>query len=183
MKPRVSAFIATSLDGFIARSDGSIDWLTRANAVLRGEEDSGYHEFMATVDAVVMGRNTFEQVMQFNSWPYDKKRVVVLSRQPLHFPESLSSNVLHSSDSPQTLVEHFASANVRHLYVDGGKTIQSFLNAKVVTDLTITLIPVILGQGRALFGPLESDVPLIHTETRTFSFGFVQLRYNITPAQ
>jgi dihydrofolate reductase len=183
LKPRISAFVATSLDGFIARSNGSIDWLIKANTLLPAEEDCGYREFMTTIDTVVMGRNTFDQIMTFESWPYETQRVVVMSHHPLLLPDSLSGKAVPFPGSPAALIERLASEGIRHIYVDRGKTIQSFLNAMLVNDITITLIPVILGQGKTLFGPAENDIPLIHLETRIFNFGFVQLKYRVTPKQ
>jgi len=175
--------VATSLDGFIARENGNIDWLIAANTLMPEGEDCGYREFMSTVDAIVMGRNTFDQIATFDLWPYKSKKVIVMSHRALTVPDALAGNLSHSSDSPISLVERLASEEVRHLYVDGGKTIQSFLNAKLITDITITLIPIILGRGIPLFGPTKRDIPLIHVETRAFNFGFVQLKYRMKPMQ
>lgn len=179
MSARASAFIATSLDGFIARPDGSIDWLNDANAVVPGGEDCGYSEFINSVDVVVMGRNTFETVLTFGAWPYGDKRVVVLSSKPLSIPVGLCNTVSASSESPDVLVARLSAEGARRLYVDGGITIQRFLAAGLIDDLTVTLIPVILGQGRPLFGPTENDIPLVHVATRTFEFGFVQIEYAV----
>jgi dihydrofolate reductase len=183
LKLKVSAFVAASLDGFIARKNGSIDWLIAANTLMPEGEDCGYREFLSNIQAIVMGRNTFDQIADFNPWPYESKRVIVMSHRALTIPYALAGKFSHSSDSPISLVERLASEGVRHIYVDGGKTIQSFLNANIVTDITITLIPIILGQGIPLFGPTEGDIPLIHVETRAFNFGFVQLKYRMKPMQ
>jgi dihydrofolate reductase len=179
MTVRASVFIATSLDGFIARPDGNIDWLNDANSVVPSGEDCGYNEFMKSVDVLVMGRNTFELVLTFDAWPYEGKRVVVLSSKPLIVPSRLSDMVSASSESPDVLVSRLSSEGVQGLYVDGGITIQRFLAAGLIDDITITLIPVILGQGRPLFGPLEKDIPLVHEATKAFEFGFVQVKYRI----
>ena len=170
-------FIATSLDGFIARPDGSIDWLNDANTVVPSGEDCGYKEFMKSVDVLVMGRNTFEQVLTFEAWPYEDKRVVVLSSKPLTVPVGLPNTVSASSEAPDILVERLFLEGAQRLYVDGGITIQRFLAAGLIDDITITLIPVILGQGRSLFGPIENDIPLVHVATKAFEFGFVQIKY------
>lgn len=177
MRAKASVFIATSLDGFIARPDGSIDWLNDANAVVPSSEDCGYNEFMQSVDVLVMGRNTFELALTFDPWPYAGKKVVVLSSRPLTIPASLPNTVCASCESPDVLVERLSAEGTRHLYVDGGITIQRFLAAGLIDDITITLIPVILGQGRPLFGATENDITLVHVTTRTFEFGFVQIKY------
>lgn len=179
MSAQASVFIATSLDGFIARPDGSIDWLNEASAAVPSGEDCGYAEFMESVDVLVMGRNTFETVLAFDAWPYEDKRVVVLSSKPLIFPARLPNTVSASSESPDVLVDRLSAEGAQRLYVDGGKTIQRFLAAGLIDDITITLIPVLLGQGRPLFGPVENDITLAHMATRTFEFGFVQVKYRV----
>jgi dihydrofolate reductase len=177
MTVKTSVFIATSLDGFISRPDGSIDWLDRANTLVPNGEDCGYASFMATVDAIVMGRNTFEQVLTFGEWPYGETKVVVLSRQGISIPETLRKNVSTSMEAPELLVERLSSDGAQHLYVDGGQTIQSFLNVGAIDELTITVIPILLGSGRPLFGALKSDVFLRHVSTNAYTFGFVQSKY------
>lgn len=177
-----SVFIATSLDGFIARTDGSIDWLEEANARVPEGEDCGYHAFIATVDTLVMGRKTFETVLAFDAWPYGDKRVVVLSSKPVAIPAALSGTVSASSEEPRALVERLAAEGARHLYVDGGLTIQRFLSAGLIDALILTRIPVLLGEGRPLFGPLPGDVALTHVATRAYDFGFVQSTYRIERA-
>lgn len=179
MDAKASVFIATSLDGFIARPDGSIDWLNEANAAVPKGEDCGYAEFIEPIDVLVMGRNTFETVLTFDEWPYENTRVVVLSSRPLSIPATLPGSVSASSESPGMLVERLAAEGARHLYVDGGITIQRFLAAGLIDDITITLIPVLLGRGRPLFGPIENDITLAHVATRTFDFGFVQVKYRV----
>ena len=179
MRAKASVFIATSLDGFIARPDGSIDWLNDANAVVPSGKDCGYKEFMNSVDVLVMGRNTFEQVLTFDAWPYEDKRVVVLSSKPLTVPVELTNTVSGCCESPDVLVERLTTEGAQRLYVDGGITIQRFLAAGLIDEIIITLIPVILGQGKPLFGPIENDIPLIHVATKTFEFGFVQIKYRV----
>ena len=109
MTAKTSAFIATSLDGFIARLDGSIDWLNQANAAVPRGEDCGYMAFMETVDGLVMGRNTFEQVLSFGEWPYGEKKVVVLSRTGVAVPEALKQIVSASTEAPNLLIERLSS--------------------------------------------------------------------------
>ena len=179
MSLRVSVFIATSLDGFIARADGAIDWLDEANAIVPEGEDCGYQAFMTTVDVLIMGRNTYEQVLSFGQWPYGDKPVIVLSRQNLQIPDKLAQTVSSSSESPKALYQRLSNEGANRLYIDGGVTIQRFLADGLIDDITITLIPVILGSGKSLFGPLDRDISLTHVGTKTFDFGFVQLTYEV----
>ena len=180
MSIQASVFIATSLDGFIAREDGSIDWLDKANAGVPPGEDFGYVVFFASVDVLIMGRNAYEQVRTFGEWPYGDKRVVVLSRHPMMIPAELAKTVSSSSETPDALVRRLAGEGAKRLYVDGGVTIQRFLAAGLIDDLTITLIPVLLGAGKPFFGPLGNDISLTHQATKTFECcGFVQVIYRI----
>ena len=176
---RCSVYIATSLDGFIARTDGSIDWLMEANAGVPAGEDCGYAAFMSTINTIVMGRATFEQVLTFPEWPFGSMPIVVLSRTLHALPVGVPETVRLSSASPRDLVAQLASEGVERVYVDGGKTIQSFLADGLITDLTITLIPVVLGSGLPLFGPLDRDVALRHVSTTAYPFGFVQNTYHV----
>jgi len=179
MRARVSSFIATSLDGYIARPDGSIDWLTAVQTLIPAGEDCGYLDFMSSIDCLVMGRHTFEQASAFDEWPYADLPVVVLSRVPVAIPPALAVSVRSSQESPQELVARLTGERFRHIYVDGGHTIQSFLRAGLLDAITITLIPLLLGAGRPLFGPLPHDVKLDLIGTRAYEFGFVQLTYRI----
>lgn len=180
MKSSCAVFIATSLDGYIARADGGIDWLEQANAAVPPGEDCGYGAFYASVDALVMGRNTFETACGFAQWPYGDKRVVVMSRRGVAIPPELAASVTSSAASPGQVVEQLAAEGLGHLYIDGGLTIQSFLRAGLINELTITLIPVLLGGGRPLFGPLDNELRLKPVATRNYDFGFVQLRYRVS---
>ncbi len=176
-KPHVSVFIATSLDGFIARPDGGLDWLERANADVPPGEDCGYQAFMASVDVLIMGRLTYEKVLSFGEWPYAGKRVIVLSSRkqvrPAPYPEVVES----SNESPRQLLARLHAEGCRHVYLDGGLTIQGFLREGLVDELTITSIPILLGSGRPLFGPLSTDIPFRLQASRSFAFGFVQNTY------
>ncbi|MBO9998945.1 MAG: dihydrofolate reductase [Cyanobacteria bacterium SID2] len=179
MKPKVSVFIATSLDGYIARPNGDIDWLDAANATVPDGEDCGYDALIRTVDVLVMGRKSYEKVLSFGSWPYGGIPVTVMSRNPIAFPDSLPKTIQHSSEQPQKLYERLAREGVSHVYIDGGNTIQRFLAAGLVDELTITIIPVILGDGIPLFGPIASDLSLTCVGAKAYDFGFVQLRYTV----
>lgn len=180
--PRCSVFIATSLDGFISRPDGSIDWLNEANATVPPGEDCGYGAFFASVDALVMGRHTFEQVLHFDPWPYASKPVIVLTTRPFTLPEHLQRTVSMTSEAPRTLVERLGREGKQHLYIDGGKTIQAFLAEGLIHQLTITVIPILLGAGRPLFGETRRTQKLHLVEAKAFEFGFLQSTYLVQAA-
>jgi dihydrofolate reductase len=182
MSIKCSVFIATSLDGFIARKDGSIDWLMKANASASGSEDGGYCFFIKTVDVLIMGRESFAKVLDFEQWPYGNLPVIVMSSQPIVIPLHLQHTVSNSSEEPQKLVKRLAQEGFKHLYIDGGITIQRFLAQNLIHELTITITPVLIGCGRLLFGSLPDDIELEHVETRSLSGGFVQLKYLIRQA-
>lgn len=176
---KVSVYIATSLDGFIAREDGSLDWLDRANSAVPKGEDLGYQRFIGTVDTLILGRKTYETVLSFCQWPYQTIPVVVLSRTGISFPADLPKTVTHSSELPDILLQRLALEGVKHVYVDGGNTIQRFLAAGLIDQITVTVIPVLLGGGIRLFGPLDDDINLVHLKTKHFEFGFVQTTYEV----
>jgi dihydrofolate reductase len=171
---KASVFIATSLDGFIAREDGALDWLPDGDV-----EDHGYSEFFASVDALVMGRKTFETVLGFGAWPYGPKPVIVLTSQPSAIVAPKGAVCDAMGGTPQEIVARLADRGMRHLYIDGGVTIQRFLEAGLIQRLVITKIPVLLGSGIPLFGPLSRDVRLKHVETRSYPSGLVQSEYQI----
>ena len=173
---RASVFIATSLDGFIARLDGGLDWLPAD-----GGEPHGYDEFMATVDALVIGRKTFETVLTFDAWPYGTKPVVVLSTRPSELSAPAGAVCDFMNGTPHEIVTRLTQRGMKHLYIDGGLTIQGFLEAGLIQRLTITRIPVLLGSGIPLFGFLSHDIRFDHVATRSFPSGMVQSEYVIAP--
>lgn len=179
---KISAFIATSLDGFIARPDGNIDWLTDP-AYEIPKQDFGYQIFMDSVDVLVMGRHTFEKVLTFEEWPYGTKPVVVLSHIQALIPDELASKVEVLSGTPADIVGNLSKRGFRHVYLDGGKTIQGFLRDNLVDELTITRIPILLGQGLPLFGDMSHDTRLEHVRTTGYPNGFVQSIYRVTTSQ
>lgn len=181
MNIQCSVFIATSLDGFIARPDGAIDWLLGAEPAPAGE-DYGYQAFFASIDAMVLGRKSYELVLNFPEWPYAGKKVVVLSHGTPAIPASLAADVTVMAGTPGEVAQRLAGQGARHLYIDGGKTIQGFLNAGLIDEMTITQIPILLGAGIPLFGPLAQDIHLRHSQTRTYANGFVQSKYSVSRA-
>ncbi len=170
----ISVFIGTSVDGFIARHNGDLDWLPPG-----GGEPHGYDEFMASVDALVIGRKTFEKVLTFKDWPYGDKRVVVLSSRPVNLSAAVGGVVEQMAGPPAEIVSQLAASGAHHLYVDGGITIQGFLRAGLIQRLIITRVPVLIGEGIPLFGTLLRDVRLRHVTTRHFPSGLVQSEYHI----
>ncbi|MGZ9809236.1 dihydrofolate reductase family protein [Pseudoroseicyclus sp. H15] len=171
-------FIATSLDGYIARVDGGIDWLDRPDAA---GEDHGYDAFMARMDGLVMGRLTFKTVLGFGiPWPYSKP-VVVLSRSMSddEIPPELKDKVRLWSSAPDEAMERLTEEGWARAYVDGGQLIQSFMRAGFIKELTISRLPLLLGGGRPLFGALVDDVAMTHLGTETFPSGIVQSRYRV----
>jgi dihydrofolate reductase len=179
---KCSVYIAASVDGFIARPDGDIDWLHKPEYASTEQGSFGYDAFIATVDALVMGRHSFEKVLTFASWPYENTPVVVLSSRELAIPDRLHGKVKVESGAPQALVSRLASEGKQHLYIDGGVTIQRFLQARLINEITITQIPLLLGGGIPLFGSIGIEVPLSHLETTSFGNGFIQSRYQVTYA-
>jgi dihydrofolate reductase len=170
---KTSVFIGVSVDGFIARADGSFDFLPHVSG-----EDHGYDAFMASVDALVIGRKTYEVALSFGSWPYGSKPVFVLSSRPLA-PAPAEAIVERVSGAPADIAAGLAGRGIRHAYVDGGVTIQAFLRAGLVQRLVITRVPVLIGEGIPLFGPLPHDLQLTHVTTRSFPSGLVQTEYAI----
>lgn len=171
-----SVFVGTSLDGFIARADGTFDFLPPG-----GGESHGYHEFMATVDALVIGRNTYETVLGFAGWAYGQKPVFVLSTRTLATPPA-EAIVERLSGEPADIVAQLDSRAIRHIYVDGGDTVQRFLRAGLIQRLIITRVPVLIGSGIPLFGDLPGDLRLRHIATRSFASGLVQSEYHLGEA-
>jgi dihydrofolate reductase len=191
---KISIYIATSLDGFIARLDGGLDWLEGADGVdgsgegssgsienEAGAEDYGFAEIMGSIDTMVMGRATYEFVAGTGLWVYEGKRVVVLSTTLSD--DDVSSHLIGKveflSMEPRELIAKLAAEGTKHIYVDGGVTIQRFLRAKLVTGLILTQVPVLLGSGIPLFGELDHDVRLKHRRSQVFANGFVQSRYTV----
>ncbi len=169
----VTVFVGVSVDGFMARPDGALDWLPEG-----GGEPHGYAEFIASVDALVIGRNTFEIVLAFETWPYADKRVVVLSSGPLDL-SWVPGTVERMTGEPGDIVARLAADGAQHLYIDGGITIQRFLRAGLVDRLIVTRVPVLIGEGIPLFGSLPHDIRLDHVATRAYPSGLVQSEYRL----
>ena len=171
MSVLTTVFVGASVDGFIARPDGALDWLPAVS------EEHGFTELMATVDAMVIGRGTFETVLGFTDWPYGQTPVIVLSSRPLDLSALRDHPVEQMSGEPTEIVARLEARGVKHIYVDGGITIQRFLRAGMIQRLIVTRVPVLIGQGIPLFGALDADVRLRHVRTRDFPSGLVQTEY------
>ena len=169
-----SAFVGTSLDGFLARPNGNLDFLPQG-----GGEEHGYQAFFASVDALVIGRGTFEIVLAFPEWPYGSKPVFVLSSRPLDLTAVRGGVVEQMGGEPADIAASLESRGFRHVYVDGGITIQRFLRAGLIQKIVITRVPVLIGTGIPLFGALEKDIQLEHLGTRHYASGLVSSEYRV----
>lgn len=169
-----SVFVGTSVDGFIARLNGSFDFLPEG-----GGEPHGYNEFFASVDVLVIGRKTFEIVLALPEWPYGDKRVIVLSTRKLDLSKVPAGIVEQMQGSPREIVSALESRGIRHVYVDGGITVQRFLREGLIQRLIITRVPVLIGEGIPLFGSLPKDVRLEHVKTEHYASGLVKTEYRI----
>lgn len=176
MNPSCSVFCGLSIDGFIARPDGALDFLEGDGSAEMG--DHGYAAFMAGIDALVMGRRTFEVVSGFDTWPYTKK-VFVLSSAAVDLSPARDrgGDVELLNATPEDVVARLAARGFRNLYIDGGATVQRFLRAGLIDRLIVTHVPVLIGQGVRLFGALERDIPMKLVASRPFPGGLVQSEY------
>jgi len=176
MSIKTAAFIGCSLDGFIARTDGNLNWLFEAD---HSGLDHGYSDFMKTVDTLIIGRRTFEQVLDFDPWPYPEIKIIVLSKTlkmeeiPLQFRTKID---IHPGPIEE-LVKMLEISGSKGIYVDGGRAIQSFIRSGLLTEITITSIPILIGDGIPLFGSIYKDIHLKHINTVIFEDQFVQSTY------
>lgn len=169
-----SVYIATSLDGYIATKSGDIAWLE--DFPNPSNSDYGYFEFINGIDAIVMGRKTYETVVEMRPWPYEKK-VFVLSNQLIEVPPELVDNVEFVSGDLKTMVKKLGDRGYKNLYVDGGKTIQSFLKKNLIDEFIISTLPILLGSGIPLFGSEHDRAYFQHCSTEVFDGGLVKSHY------
>lgn len=167
-------YIATSLDGFIATSDGGLDWLEKLPNPEKS--DYGYAEFIDSIDAVVMGRNTFEKVLTFNQWLYSKP-VFVLSNSPRELPQHIIGKAEIVAGEIPKLITKLHQKGYKNLYIDGGRVIQSFLQEDLIDEIIITRVPIILGEGFPLFGTLEQQLQFKHKKTEIYNNTLVKSHY------
>jgi dihydrofolate reductase len=171
---KLSVFCGVSVDGFLARPNGALDFLDAG-----GQEPHGFEEFFSSVDVMVIGRKTYEVVLGFGTWAYGKKPVVVLSSHPIDFSSIKDGVVEQMSGEPSDIVARLKARGFQHAYIDGGITIQRFLAAGLIGRMIITHVPVLIGAGIQLFGPLPHDITLSHVATRSYKGGLVQTEYEI----
>jgi dihydrofolate reductase len=169
-----SVYIATSLDGFIARNDGSLDWLMEYPNP--DKSDFGFYSFLERIDGIIMGRKTFEVVLGFGEWPYTKP-VFVLSSSLKEIPAHLSNQATLCQGDLKTLLAQLAAQGISNIYIDGGKTIQSFMSLDLIDELIISRIPIILGSGISLFEKSGAEYKFNHISTDVFSNGITKSRY------
>lgn len=170
----MSIFVGVSLDGFLARKNGAYDFLFQ-----KPDVDNGYNRFFASVDALVIGRGTFDVVKEFERWPYAKKLVIVLTHAPRQMRAPAGANCEFIAATPKQVADRLARRGAKHVYVDGGKTIQAFLRAGLIQRMTVTRVPILIGEGIPLFGSVPRDIRLKHVRTRTFRNGMVQTEYRV----
>ncbi|QDO99916.1 dihydrofolate reductase family protein [Thalassotalea sp. PS06] len=179
MQLQCSAYIAISVDGFIAGEGGDLSWLNEANALVPQGEDCGFAAFMGSIDYLVMGRHTYEKVLSFGGdWVYSKP-VIVLSSRFVSIPDHLKDKVSASSQPIAELCLKLANKGARRIYVDGGYTIRQFIDAGLLTDIELTLIPILIGKGIPLFNGLQQRQKLKLVNSNVYDFGFVQLKYEV----
>ncbi len=170
-RPKVSIFIAMSLDGYIARVDNSLDWLEKIHDC---NEDYGHGAFFTDIDTLILGRKSYEVITSFSKWPYQGKRTVVLSKTLQSVREEAELYSAH----PEKLLSKLQDEGVRHIWIDGGITVSRFLDLGAVDFLTVTMIPILLGSGIPLFSVKnETSLKLIYY--KTYESGLVQMCYRL----
>lgn len=170
---RTIVYIGTSLDGFIARKDGEIEWLVQ---FANDESVQAYKELINRIDAIVIGRGTFEKVLTFPSWPYEKQ-VFVLSNSIKQVPDLIREKAIVLSMKPRELLNHLSKIGFFSIYVDGPKVIQGFLTEDLIDELIISQTPLLIGSGIPLFGFLKNDLRFKHMRTEVQSNGLVRSYY------
>ena len=182
---KCSVYIATSVDGFIAKPDGNVDWLHTAGNLDAdmGTEDMGFKSFMDSVDCMVMGRKCMEMISNMDltsdQWFYGDMKIIVLSNTIKEAPENLKGKVEMYSDGISELIDSLDKEGYKHCYIDGGTTIQSFINLKLINEIIITRTPILLGEGISLFGKTFKDIKLEKAEATAFANDFVQVKYSV----
>jgi len=176
LKTEGYVFMATSLDGFVAREDRSLDWLMK----YEDTGDTSYQEFIKDKDVLIMGKGSFKTIMSFDSWPYNIP-VIVMSKTLNNndIPSELKDKVSLTTLSPIDVMKSCFKQGYKKAYVDGGLIVQSFLNNGLINEITLTQIPILIGSGKRLFGPLTKDIDLILKSTRSYGKGFVQTTYTV----
>ncbi|PLA73794.1 dihydrofolate reductase [Hydrogenovibrio sp. SC-1] len=183
---KCSVFIATSADGYIATTKGDVDWLHTAGnpeANLQDHSDMGFNAFMNSVDCMIMGRKCMEMIAEMNltpeQWLYGDIPIIVLSKTIKAPPENLQTKVTLFSGEIYDLIASLEDQGLKHAYIDGGSTITSFLKLKLITEMTITQVPILLGDGIPLFGKLDNSIKLVNAKAIAFENDFIQMTYQV----
>jgi len=177
---RGCVFIGTSLDGYIAKPDGDLSWLTTPEPRPHSTDEGAnpalvWESFFPTIDTLVMGRTTYETVLGFDVWPFEGKRVIVLSSM---LDTSDRADIARSVDEAVALL---TESDAERVYVDGGQTIRAFISRGLIDELTVSIAPVLLGRGTRLFGELDRDVLLtLRGHHSTEGDGLVRITYDVT---
>lgn len=181
-----SVYIATSIDGYIATDEGNIDWLHTSgdqNIDINQNSDMGFNEFISSIDCIVMGRKCMEMISSFNltpdQWPYGNTKIYALSNSMKQAPENVRDKVEMYSGDIQELVDKLENDGYKHAYIDGGMTITSFLNKKLINKIIITKAPIILGRGIPLFGKLDKSIILANSKATILPNNFIQVEYSV----
>jgi len=183
---KCSIYIATSVDGFIATKDGGVDWLHTAGngkALTGDNADMGLNDYLSSVDCMIMGRKCMDMISSMNltpeQWFYGDLKIIVLSNTIKEAPENLKGKVEMYSGDLLTLISHLENEGHKHAYIDGGTTIQAFMNLKRINEITITKAPIILGEGIPLFGKTFKNIKLEEAQAVAYSNDFIQLKYKV----
>ena len=184
---KCSVFIATSADGYIATKSGDVDWLERAgnpDADMGQQSDMGFAGYMASIDCIIMGRKSMEKIASFNltpeQWPYGDTRIIVLSATLKEVPDNMNGRVeIHAGDIP-ALISRLEREGYQHAYIDGGMTITSFLNLKMIDEMTITQAPVLLGEGIPLCDRIGYPIRLENARIEAYPNDFIQIKYEVS---
>ena len=174
-RPKVSIYIAASIDGYIAREDDDLDWL---NTVADVNEDYGFENFMSQIDTIILGRKTYKvaiKAYKSSDWPYTNKKIIVLSKT---LKTVIDEATLYSGDLV-SLINLLYSEGTNHIWIDGGNTISQFLRLGMVDNMILSIIPILLGQGIRLFD-LNQETPCRLSSSQSYPSGLVQLRYALS---
>lgn len=170
-RPKISVYIALSIDGYIARKDDSLDWMDRVGGF---DEDYGFKNMLSGIDTLIIGRKTYEVASTVPD-PYPGKRVIVLSNSLTFVKNGME---IYRGDLAE-LIEKLHREGCKHVWVDGGSTISQFLTLQLVDEMTLSVIPVVLGDGLPLFHTIGKEIPCRLTSSQSYESGLVQMRYEI----
>ncbi|NES86447.1 MAG: dihydrofolate reductase [Moorea sp. SIO2B7] len=171
---KTTYYVASSIDGYIAKEDGDVSWLEELGISM---EDTGYDDFYSTVDALIMGRKTYEMIVSFGQWPYGDKPVWVCSSTSLSPTKDCN---LQPGNTPESAYKEAKEKGITHLWcVGGGSLASSLIEAKLLTNVFLSIMPLVLGSGIKLFGNLPFHLMLNKASQKTHESGMVQLEYTI----